>query len=358
MTAFFQKRKSAVVCLFLLFACASPGGRVGKLSKILEAGRKPERIRAVQQLGNMGPEALPAAPALVKALNDEADEVNEGAADVLVALGPGAVPALLVGLDQGENVTPCRAALVLGRLGSGAAEAVPKLLAAAQRQDICFPGHAIKALAALGEVAAPALVKAVSDGSWQERQAAQEALIRMEQRTVARHLQPLMDNFKSQDDEARGRAAMALSRLGPAASAGLLPLLDDPDAELRRRVIEVLGELEGAGAEVVPGLVRRFNDPQNMNRLRAAAALGRLAAARKDVLNALAPFLQDKDPQVRRFTAMALGHVGPRGSAAAAGLIKALSDKDKDVADEAAEALMKIETPEAVRAARGYLRGR
>ena len=66
------------------------------------------RIHAAYALGEIGPSARPAVPALAEALRDAEPVVQEWAADALAKIGPGAgaaVPALIDALRGGEETS-------------------------------------------------------------------------------------------------------------------------------------------------------------------------------------------------------------------------------------------------------------
>ena len=75
-------------------------------------------------LGQMGPAAAPATPALAKLIADKDERVALEAAVALANIGPGAkgaVPALIEALEQAENPNAYAMAYALGRIGPDAA---------------------------------------------------------------------------------------------------------------------------------------------------------------------------------------------------------------------------------------------
>lgn len=167
------------------------GSDVSRLISALEDPDAARRSSAAEHLARLGPDACPAAVALVCACGDEAEEVREWAVGALEELGPPAASdadalASLLG-HRSPNVAYW-AATLLGRLGTKASAAVP------------------------------ALGAAVSEAS---------------------------------EKSVRERAAWALGRIGPPATEGIGPLRkaaagDDPRlARLARRAIEqILGQGE------------------------------------------------------------------------------------------------------------------
>ena len=212
----------------------------------------------------IGPDAAPAAPELAALLDREFEaaeraygQLQEGiynsrighaiadspVVDALAAVGPAAVGPLRERLRRGNPRYNRWLASALGRLGPGAADAVPDLLDWLRRTKDPWPqawtALAIGAIHAHADHAIPALMD----------------LVRLGQDTPSRH------------------AAMALGRFGPAALGPLAEALSDPEPMVRRAAAIGLAQM---GPEAKP----------------AAAALRRLA--------------KDADPAVAAEAARAL----------------------------------------------------
>src|SRR5687767_7246930 len=91
------------------------------------------RIRAAYALGRISPPSRETVAALIKGVDDRAQEVRWYSADSLGRCGPaakGAVPVLLAGVKDPANDKPFQrtAAQAFGRIGSGAEDAVPWLV--------------------------------------------------------------------------------------------------------------------------------------------------------------------------------------------------------------------------------------
>ena len=112
-------------------AAAEPDdARVATLIDRLKQGEFEERRRAADALGDLGPAAARAVPALVAALQDEHVEVHWYALDALGRIGrapASAVPALTAELTNPRTNRYSRrvAARALGRFGHEAAAAAP-----------------------------------------------------------------------------------------------------------------------------------------------------------------------------------------------------------------------------------------
>lgn len=154
-----------------------------------DAGRSPEAAQALlavlstereadvhatiaDALGLLGPNALPAAPALVRLLGDEHEIVRARAATALGGIGtasPLTVPALIKALGDPDHDVRASAAAALGQVGPPAAEAVPALVGLTKSDRIGFvwlqATKAIGLIHANPGVALPALV-AELDSDW------------------------------------------------------------------------------------------------------------------------------------------------------------------------------------------------
>jgi HEAT repeat protein len=73
-------------------------------------------------------------PTLLRALNDSNAEVRETAQDALTRLGREAVPGLVEELSNPDKARRTKAALMLGKMGAVAHEALPALVSALQRK--------------------------------------------------------------------------------------------------------------------------------------------------------------------------------------------------------------------------------
>jgi HEAT repeat protein len=109
-------------------------GEIRSEIRALDSPDAEARHHAIHDLGDIGPEAGAAVPALVRILRDSPDRQSRGeAALALLKMAPaskGAVPALAQALDDKEPVVRMNAALALFRLGTESRPAVPALIKA------------------------------------------------------------------------------------------------------------------------------------------------------------------------------------------------------------------------------------
>ena len=166
----------ALACL-LVPACVSAPvpDPVPDLVRTLKAGKPGERVSAAETLGDLGPKAASAIPALVEVIREPRPATDsilpmggylfEAAFDALARIGPRATPVLAEFLADSSATTRIWAALALRKAVELDAEvAVPALVKALADADDRVRVLAAETLAKLGpkaEPAIPALVTAI-----------------------------------------------------------------------------------------------------------------------------------------------------------------------------------------------------
>ncbi|MGH8579511.1 MAG: HEAT repeat domain-containing protein [Gammaproteobacteria bacterium] len=177
-----------------------------------------------------------------------------------------------------NRLLPWPATMVFGTMG---VQGVPALLKALNDQDAAVRGAGIDALSQMGaaaHVAIPELIKALDDP----------------------------------DPDIPWRAANALGTMGSDAAAALTNALREKRGEVRRLVVDALGEI-GAGAKVaIPVLVQLLErDNEAELRWRAADALGAMGAQAKSAVPVLRRLVTDEDKSVCAFAQAALTKIAP-----------------------------------------------
>jgi hypothetical protein len=181
----------------------------------------------------------------------------------------------------------------------------------------------------LGEIGAPAraalpaLIEAAADTDADVREAAADAVIRIE------------PNWTS--DPA-----------GIAALPGLLARLTDATPEARAAAASILGQIGPSAVAVVPALIQLTADAEPGPRDSAVWALDQINAnwtsdpSVQATIHKLIYHLSDSNPYLRTAVLKVLGRLGSAGMAADAAVEGALWDGDPDVRAAATEALLKI----------------
>lgn len=366
------------------------GKRLSEWLNDFQSTPNPEtRCRAARALGKMGPEALPAVPALVAALDARKapDTVLSEVAEALRAIGKPAVPALAEAVkDRGRDRSiRQRAAHVLYLLGPSAADATPALRDALEDPEAEVRWEAAYALVKIGQdldETLPAVLHAVKDQLLDNPYASFFAndIERLGSISVP-GLRTVRDGA---DALARVEAEALLYRIDgdPAPALNVLkPALNDPSPQVRARAARRLGEMGSAAAKTAPDIGKALRDPFPEVRKQVGTALYRVkvplpdllaALDQSDILNpvcdgliavgpdAIAPLIQvvaDAKASLltRANAASALARFGTRATAAAPALADAVKQPSAPLRERAAGALRQI-GPAAVPALADLLR--
>jgi HEAT repeat protein len=182
-----------------------------ELTRLLKDPNPDVRRNAAVSIGELGVAVRSVASSLTAALGDENPAVRVAAADALLELGIDSVPVLSESLSS-ANVNARRSAIsALGRLGSDAYEAMPKLTSLADDPDV--GNDATGALEQLGEYAVPAIVNRL-EGARGDRlpQALRDTLVRIGPRGY-----PAIEyqfNNKTTNDKLRTALTEVINRIG------------------------------------------------------------------------------------------------------------------------------------------------
>lgn len=123
-----------------------------------------------------------------------------------------------------------------------------------------------------GAAALPALFRALADQDWRVRKTAVESLVSINGAPV---IQGLIQALSAQDNAgARNSAIEGLVLIGAPAVDALLPSLRSSDPDVRKFVVDILGETKDSRA--VPGLIERLADDDYNIRVASAEALGKI----------------------------------------------------------------------------------
>jgi len=124
-----------------------------------------------------------------------------------------------------------------------------------------------------GHDAVPLLFRAMGDADWRVRKTAVEALVTNSSDSITRGLIRSL----SSDDNAgsRNSAIEALVHIGSAAVDALLMSLEIPDADVRKFIVDILGDIRDSRA--VPALIEALEkDPDENVRVASAESLGKI----------------------------------------------------------------------------------
>jgi HEAT repeat protein len=225
---------------------------IPKISKIMEEGTPETRAELIEAVAAVGAEAV---PGLSRALKYE--DIRPMAAQALGQIGPDAaeaVPALTQYLAESNTETQREILFALGQIGAASKSAVPEVLKQLENEDEDVRYSAVFALGNIGQEASDAVPE-------------------------------LIKNIKSDDEFYRLVSAWALVKISPKneelAKLGL-PLLilalKHDRAFVRIEAINTLGELGEAASPAVPALKEALEDPDEDVRRLAAEALKKISA--------------------------------------------------------------------------------
>jgi HEAT repeat protein len=175
---------------------------------------------------------------------------------------------------------------------------------------------------------------------------------------VSQQAQNRSSALRSERRQLRDAAAQALREIGPGAKTLALTLIErlkNEDNKVREIAAQALGHIVPNNEAAVPALIESLKDHAGVPTA-AAWALGEIGPPAKAAVPALIEALEADDKWIRLRAAQALGKIGPEAEAAVPALIKILKNKNEEtfVRWRAAEALEKIDTPEARKAIEEY----
>lgn len=153
------------------------------------------------------------------------------------------------------------------------------------------------------------LIQALGDESWRVRKEAVDVLL--SSRLGITETNRLIQLLRDEDNAGlRNSTAELLMDLGSQVAPLLLVYREDPDHDLRKLVVDILGNV--GGAEAVSGLVQSLRD-QDMN-VAAAAAEGLGRVGNSDVIPALLQALEESSEDFLNFNIIAaLANIGTPG---------------------------------------------
>jgi HEAT repeat protein len=297
------------------------------------------RIGAAKALGDMGPTAHDAAPALIKVLSDTQDPVRDEVTQALALIGPDAGPALVAALQDADVHRRAGAATALAQMGPPFHDPGVEQIAA-KESDPTVRAALYGALPKLGVApghCAALIVPAIIDENEPLRHAALNALLSstaVKQAAVPK-LVPLL---KDSNPAIRERAAKGLGRIGPGALDALdaLPALMEA-ARAADGAPAYAEALAGVGPKAMPALL----DALQKNKAEDGKWVLRvLQTFGPPAVPALGQALKSDNADLRLAAAKTLGEMGRDASSAAPTLFARTSDPSPAVQAAAFRALV------------------
>jgi HEAT repeat protein len=289
-------------------------------------------------LGEMGPKAKDAVPALVNALADDRPDVRREVLICLGHIGPDAksLPAITAQLDHKDDSVKAAAVFAIAKMGPEAAPALPKL-----EQQLTTTNELLQTVAAWAvariqpnnaaalDKSLPILVQSLTRKDAAVRTAALRALLDL--RPGPDRVLPVLHRILENADPAQLDEALdALATIGEPALPGITLALKRPESRLR--AVSILGRMGPKAASAVPALLEVYQDPTAGGSLRREVVhtLGAIGPAAAAAVPALAAALEDPDSRLRHNAGIALGRIGKPAASAAPALEKALAVPDDE----------------------------
>ncbi len=260
------------------------------------------------------------AEALLRDLEKNIPAWRDKVMEPLVQIGTPAVPGLIQRLlPEKELDVRQRTALILGRIGPDAGDAIPALIEASVDRD-----------RSMRKAAAEALNKI--DCTWPTGSHAQPAVPQLVEKLRSRS-----------SDEVRNAAKVTLSQIGPLAVPELIQAVgNQEDNNLQSLAAETLGRIGEEAASAVSALTQALSSDQIHVRRGAAEALGQIGPAAEPVVPALLQALDDKNLAVRGSAAKSLARIGPAVDVAAPAVLQLLADGSEEVRRDTIKALAEM----------------
>ncbi len=160
-------------------------------------------------------------------------------------------------------------------------------------------------LGRLGQEAIPLLFQAMADADWRVRKTAVEALVLIGGERV---IDGLIQALNAADNAGvRNSAIEALAQMGGPVVDALLRIVELPDSDVRKFIVDILGDIKDPRA--VPALINSLEDIDENVRVASAEALGKIRDPR--AVDALLVCLARHDQGWLAYaTAEALGAIG------------------------------------------------
>lgn len=309
------------------------------------------RRDAANALGELGTDAMPAVPGLIKALGDPDTRVCVIASGVLVSIGSPAIPELISGLENKDVDIRSAVTIVLGRISLDDKAAIPGIVIALEDESLDVRQVAemtvdvlvrLKSVPKEGDI--PYLIEALKCKKGNRlRDYAIYSLIHLGKTAV-----PLLTvSLKNENGNIRKGAALILGKNGPGAYVAvpfLITALNDRDKGVREMAVHALGDIGPSAKRAVPALIPLLRDDGREIRGETALTLGKMGTAAKEAIPALFVTLKDNDWYVRGEAADALGNIGTEtNTKIVAALKEAQKDKESYVRDMATGALKKLQ---------------
>jgi HEAT repeat protein len=346
--------------LIKLLESSDPAARHRAMMVIAERGKAavPHLVAALDDdkatywacviLGEIGPEAKDAVPALAKLLQAKNPEIRREAVLALASIGkPAAAAAPAIAKLLTSKVDGVVAAYALGQIGAAPDQAERVLRANVKSDDKILATISVWALARLnpsdkaltGEAVAM-LAEGLKSKEEKVRIGSARALISLQ--ADPEIVEPIMAKaFQGADESVVSEALQAYAAMGKAAVPRMTQALAHPKS--RMFAAQVLADIGPDAAPATEALAKLVADKNTAMRHEALVTLSKIGPGAKQAVPALIAALGDKDEAIGCGAAYALGCIGKEAADAKPALAKALESEDSVLKAIAAWALIHID---------------
>ena len=324
---------------------------VNALIQQLQTGSADEKLSAAEHLGDFGPYAYRAVPALATMLADEDPALAYESLIALSSIGPLATSSNNdVAVLLNSQFVPLRVASLdtLRHIGSAPADSIALIQSLAADSNPAVMVAAVRCLVTLDrpdskEVASavPHLVTSLTSPRSSVRNAAASALNEIGDSVVS----ALKFGLQSSEPVGRSLACEVAGRLGSAASE-LIPVLqqrlDDHDDVVVQSAAIALGRIGGQADSVVPNLERLLDSDSAAIRTAALSGLMSFGPLAHNAVPGVCRLTKDRQSIVRAAAVRTLGAIGVSSQPALDCLVNAIEDVHGGVTIQAANALSQL----------------
>jgi HEAT repeat protein len=313
---------------------------VGALTLALERDTSLDfRKSVIHALSEIGPEAAPAVPALVRILRQGPDDHREAVLQALCSIGEPAriaAPAVLEALERGSTDVRAQAAAAVAGLCLGPEEALPSLLSALESPDDLVRAAAARALCVMGDdgiSALPFIAEHLADPSPVVQVWAAAAIARGSREELDQHLPRLIAAVGAGEEEVWHAAVGSLGEIGAPARRAIPLLIHHLLAKPRWPVAMESVSKIGIDTEHLDAVLTLLRQrPEYIWVLFAGQN-------QQAMFPLLLDLLEQGNLEMRRYAGMFLGHQGPVPPSLVPRLRALITAPDSDVRQGAWRAL-------------------
>ena len=281
--------------LLPLGALSAEAPQLPDLLKAVSAGNEAEKVKAINQLEELGVSNEAVVQALSERIKNDSPAVRAHAVHALGVLKAARSVELVVPLMFDKDPEVRHAAIyALQELKPGPQVTVPLIDKALKETDPMVRMHVLNLIAEIGKPAVPALVKALSDEEIAPWSCIALGAIGPDAADAVPALTKLLDPAHS--PKLRLEASMALASIGPASASALpelMKILDGKDAVVLPGAIYAIGKIGPAGKSAEKKLRELAAREDTFTRVIATWAILKMHPENQKLLTDSLPDLRD-----------------------------------------------------------------